>query len=55
MGNSVEIGAVGWARYRFSNPEQARIASILAHYAFFAGVGRKTTMGMGQVILENRD
>jgi hypothetical protein len=33
MGNSVEIGAVGWARYRFSNPEQARIATILAHYA----------------------
>jgi CRISPR-associated endoribonuclease Cas6 len=55
MGNSVEIGAVGWARYRFSNPEQARIATILAHYAFFAGVGRKTTMGMGQVILDNRD
>lgn len=52
MENSVEIGAVGWTRYRFSNMEQARIATILSHFAFFAGVGRKTAMGMGQVILE---
>jgi CRISPR-associated endoribonuclease Cas6 len=44
-----QIGSVGWVRYRFPDAEQARIASILAQYAFFAGVGYKTTMGMGQV------
>jgi CRISPR-associated endoribonuclease Cas6 len=43
-----EIGTQGWVRYRFSHPEQAQIASVLAQFAFFAGVGRKTTMGMGQ-------
>ncbi|WP_448380888.1 CRISPR system precrRNA processing endoribonuclease RAMP protein Cas6 [Gloeomargarita sp.] len=51
MENSIEIGAVGWVRYQFPDPEQARIANILAHFAFFAGVGRKTAMGMGQVLL----
>lgn len=55
MENSVEIGAVGWVRYRFPDPEQARIATILAHFAFFSGVGRKTAMGMGQVILDKRE
>lgn len=53
MENSVERGAIGWARYRFPDPEQARIATILAHFAFFAGVGRKTAMGMGQTRLLN--
>jgi len=55
MENSVEIGAVGWVRYRFPDPEQARIATILAHFAFFAGVGRKTAMGMGQVLLQQHE
>lgn len=55
MENSVEIGAIGWVRYRFPNPEQARIATILAHFAFFAGVGRGTAMGMGQVMLDKRE
>lgn len=49
-----EIGAVGQIRYRFAEPEQARIATILAHFAFFSGVGRKTAMGMGQTQLANR-
>lgn len=53
MENSVERGAIGWVRYRFPDPEQARIATILAHFAFFAGVGRKTAMGMGQTRLLN--
>ncbi|MBE9111596.1 CRISPR-associated endoribonuclease Cas6 [Nodosilinea sp. LEGE 07298] len=44
-----QIGSVGWVRYRFPDAGQAHIASILAQYAFFAGVGYKTTMGMGQV------
>ncbi len=46
-----EIGAQGWVRYHFSDPEQAKLATILANFAFFAGVGRKTSMGMGQTQL----
>lgn len=46
-----EIGAQGWARYRFKDTDQAKVAAVLANFAFFAGVGRKTTMGMGQVQL----
>lgn len=49
-----EIGAQGWVKYRFPDPEQVRIATILAHYAFFAGVGRKTPMGMGQARIAER-
>jgi CRISPR-associated endoribonuclease Cas6 len=52
MEGGAEIGSVGWVRYRFPDPEQARIATILAHFASFAGVGRKTAMGMGQVRLK---
>jgi CRISPR-associated endoribonuclease Cas6 len=48
-----EIGSIGWIRYEFPNPEQARIATILAHFAEYAGVGRKTAMGMGQVRLKS--
>ena len=48
MEGGSEKGAQGWVTYQFPDPEQARIASILAHFAFFAGVGRKTAMGMGQ-------
>jgi CRISPR-associated endoribonuclease Cas6 len=48
-----EIGAEGWVKYRFLDAEQARIATILAHFARFAGVGRKTAMGMGQVSIQN--
>lgn len=44
-----EIGTTGWVRYEFPNPEQAAFATTLAHFAGFAGVGRKTAMGMGQV------
>jgi CRISPR-associated endoribonuclease Cas6 len=43
-----EIGAQGWVMYRFPDSEQAKIATVLAHFAQFAGVGRKTAMGMGQ-------
>lgn len=49
MEAGAEIGTQGWVKYHFPNPEQAKIATILAHFAFFAGVGRKTSMGMGQV------
>jgi CRISPR-associated endoribonuclease Cas6 len=46
-----EIGAQGWVRYRFLDPEQASVAIPLAHFATFAGVGRKTALGMGQTRL----
>ncbi|WP_088889834.1 CRISPR system precrRNA processing endoribonuclease RAMP protein Cas6 [Leptolyngbya ohadii] len=48
-----EIGAQGIVRYRFPNVEQARVATVLAHFAQFSGVGRKTAMGMGQAKLIN--
>lgn len=51
MEGGSEIGAQGLVRYRFPDPDQAKIATILAHFAFFAGVGRKTAMGMGQTRL----
>ena len=44
-----EIGSVGWVRYKFKDDEQARIATILANFANFSGVGRKTALGMGRV------
>lgn len=52
MEAGVEIGSVGWVKYRFLDPEQAKIATILSHFAVFSGVGRKTTMGMGQINLK---
>jgi CRISPR-associated endoribonuclease Cas6 len=51
MKGVAEIGAKGWVRYQFINSTQAQIATTLAHFAFFAGVGRKTSMGMGQTKL----
>ncbi len=51
MEGGSEIGAQGWVRYRFPNLEQAKLATVLAHFAFFSGVGRKTSMGMGQTQL----
>jgi CRISPR-associated endoribonuclease Cas6 len=54
VGNLAQIGAVGWVKYQFPNPEQARIATVLAQFAFFSGIGRKTAMGMGQVVLDGQ-
>ncbi|WGV26332.1 CRISPR system precrRNA processing endoribonuclease RAMP protein Cas6 [Halotia branconii] len=55
MEGGTEVGAQGWVRYKFNESEIARIATILANFAFFAGVGRKTAMGMGQtqLIMQN--
>ena len=53
MEGGTEVGAQGWVRYRFIDLEIARNATILANFAFFAGVGRKTAMGMGQTQLGN--
>jgi CRISPR-associated endoribonuclease Cas6 len=55
MEGGAEIGAEGLIRYRFGDEQQAKIATSLAHFATFAGVGRKTAMGMGQVVLSNEN
>lgn len=47
MKGGAEIGAQGWVRYIFPQPEQAKVATVLSHFARFSGVGRKTAMGMG--------
>ncbi len=47
----VEIGAVGWARYRFAEESVQQAASTLARFAEFAGVGRKTAQGFGRTQL----
>ena len=44
-----EIGSVGWVKYEFKDAEQARIATTLAHFANYSGIGRKTALGMGRV------
>lgn len=54
MKAGAEIGTKGWVRYQFPNSEQAQIATSLAHFAAFAGVGRKTSMGMGQTRIISR-
>lgn len=48
-----EIGSVGWVKYEFKDAEQARIATILANFANYSGLGRKTALGMGRVHLSN--
>jgi CRISPR-associated endoribonuclease Cas6 len=53
MEGGAEIGAEGLVKYKFADSEQARIATILAHFATYAGIGRKTAMGMGQVGIPN--
>ncbi|WP_088240870.1 CRISPR-associated endoribonuclease Cas6 [Calothrix rhizosoleniae] len=54
MEGGAEIGAQGWVRYGFKDEKQAQIAAILANFAFFSGVGRKTSMGMGQTRISNK-
>ena len=51
-GRSHIVGFVGRARFRVlrgASPELLRAVNTLARFAFFAGVGRKTTHGMGLV------
>jgi CRISPR-associated endoribonuclease Cas6 len=52
--HSDELGGQGWVKYHFADSEQLAIATVLAHFATFAGVGRKTTMGMGQAHLRSK-
>ena len=47
-----QLGAEGSVTYRFAQIEQAKVAHQLAQFASFAGVGRKTAMGMGQTRLK---
>jgi CRISPR-associated endoribonuclease Cas6 len=51
MESAAEIGSQGWVRYRFPDSSQSQIAAVLAYFSFFAGVGRKTSRGMGQTQL----
>ena len=48
---SVLIGFVGWCRYVALNRDRywLSLLQLLADYAFYAGVGYQTTVGMGQV------
>lgn len=51
-GRSVIPGFVGTSEYRIlrtASPDERRALQALALFAFFAGVGRKTTHGMGLV------
>ncbi len=52
-GRSHIVGFVGRARFRAlrgSSPELVRAVNALTQFSFFAGVGRKTTHGMGLTI-----
>lgn len=50
-GDAVQIGFVGWCRYVALNRDRywLSVIQLLADYAFYAGVGYQTTVGMGQV------
>jgi len=47
---AAEIGALGWIRYRFRDRDCQQQATALAGFAEYAGIGRKTAMGMGQAV-----
>lgn len=49
------IGSCSYSSARDAPLDVRRCINVLADYAFFAGVGVKTTMGMGQVICESHD
>lgn len=51
FGRFREPGTVGWVRVTLppdSDELQRRTMNVLADYAFYAGLGARTTMGMGQ-------
>lgn len=50
------VGFTGSCRYTIRNTDRYWMGLIhtLAHYAFYAGVGQRTTMGMGRVFLRER-
>lgn len=50
VAGGMQVGSVGHVAFRSHNYDRYWMSLIwtLAHYAFYAGVGAKTTMGMGQ-------
>lgn len=50
-GPQAQIGSEGQVTFRLfeAEPEARYLLNVLADFAFYAGVGRKTTQGMGQV------
>lgn len=51
MGQRLQIGSVGTVQFKLFERDAAirRALNALADFAFYAGVGRKTAQGMGQV------
>ncbi len=50
-GRAAQIGCVGWCRYVATNRDRywLSVFQLLTDFAFFAGVGYQTAVGMGQV------
>ena len=48
-----EIGSLGWVKYEFKDAEQAKIATTLANFSNYSGIGRKTALGMGRVLFQS--
>lgn len=50
--STVQMGCVGTVRYTLVNRDRywGSMVNLLAHYAFYSGVGYQTTIGLGQVI-----
>ncbi len=55
-GQGKVVGFVGWCEYRLEavEPAVAAAAATLATFSFYAGVGHKTAMGLGQTVLVPR-
>lgn len=57
FGQYAQVGFEGWATFRAvcDNAHELAYWQALADFAFYAGVGYKTTMGMGQVRVDRDD
>jgi CRISPR-associated endoribonuclease Cas6 len=55
FGEVISVGFVGHCQYTalVRDPYWLRAVSLLAAYAFYSGVGQRTTVGMGQVYSSN--
>ena len=51
FGQAISVGFTGQCQYTALvwDPYWLRVVSLLAAYAFYSGVGLRTTVGMGQV------
>ncbi len=56
MGKVPIVGFVGQCDYRFVRQEvyRMRVLHLLASYAFYCGTGHKTTMGLGQTMVNDQ-